>query len=117
MPVHGPIGQPAHWVDDALAFEVVVDNTIARARIAVKVQPRAKETALAEKVGDAYKLRLAAPPVDGKANDACVRFFAERFGVALSAVRIAKGLSSRMKVIEIEGVDPAQVERIMRHER
>jgi len=46
----------------------------------VKVQPRAKETALAEKVGDAYKLRLQAPPVDGKANEACIRFFADRFG-------------------------------------
>jgi uncharacterized protein (TIGR00251 family) len=82
----------------------------------VKVQPRAKQTALAEKLGDTYKLRLAAPPVDGKANEACIRFFAERFGVAPSAVRIVKGLSSRTKVIEIEGVDPAQVERVLKHE-
>jgi uncharacterized protein (TIGR00251 family) len=79
----------------------------------VKVQPRAKETALAEKLGDAYKLRLAAPPVDGKANEACVRFFAQRFGVAASAVRIVQGLSSRMKVVEIEGIDAAQVQRIL----
>jgi len=79
----------------------------------VKVQPRAKETALAEKLGDAYKLRLAAPPVDGKANEACVRFFAERFGVAASAVRIVQGLSSRVKVVEIEGIDAAQVQRIL----
>ena len=83
----------------------------------MKVQPRAKTTALGEKLGDAYKLRLAAPPVDGKANEACVRFFAERFGVTLSAVRIVQGLSSRRKIIEIEGVDPAQVERILGHER
>jgi uncharacterized protein (TIGR00251 family) len=83
----------------------------------VKVQPRAKETALVEKLGDAYKLRLAAAPVDGKANEACVRFFAERFGVAASAVRIVQGLSSRMKIVEIEGVDPAQVERILGYER
>ena len=79
----------------------------------MKVQPRAKETALAEKLGDAYKLRLAAPPVDGKANEACVRFFAERFGVAASAVRIVQGLSSRVKVVEIEGIDAAQVQRIL----
>ena len=79
----------------------------------MKVQPRAKETALAEKLGDAYKLRLAAPPVDGKANEACVRFFARRFGVAASAVRIVQGLSSRMKVVEIEGIDAAQVQRIL----
>ena len=91
-----------------------MDKTKARARIAVKVQPRAKQTALAEKMGDAYKLRLAAPPVDGKANEACIRFFADRFGVAPSAVRIVQGLSSRMKVVEIEGVDPAEVERILK---
>ncbi len=79
----------------------------------MKVQPRAKETALADKLGDAYKLRLAAPPVDGKANEACVRFFARRFGVAASAVRIVQGLSSRTKVVEIEGIDAAQVQRIL----
>jgi len=94
-----------------------VDKTKARARFTVKVQPRAKETGLAGKLGDAYKLRLAAPPVDGKANEACVRFFAGRFGVPGSAVRIVQGLSSRMKVVEIEGIDPAQVERILGHER
>jgi uncharacterized protein len=93
-----------------------VDKTKTRARITVKVQPRAKTTALAEKIGDAYKLRLAAPPVDGKANEACIRFFAGRFGVAPSAVRIVQGLSSRMKVVEIEGIDPAQVERVLGNE-
>ena len=91
-----------------------MDKTKARARFTVKVHPRAKKTELADKVGDTYKLRLAAPPVDGKANEACVHFFAQRFGVAQSAVRIVQGLSSRMKVVEIEGADSAQVERILR---
>ncbi len=88
-------GSSHDWVDDAIAFEVVdaksaagvanlraevtVDKAKPRARFTVKVQPRAKETALAEKLGDAYKLRLAAPPVDGKANEACIRFFADAF--------------------------------------
>ena len=94
-----------------------MEKTKIRARFTVKVQPRAKETALGEKLGDAYKLRLAEPPVGGKANEACVRFFARRFGVPAAAVRIAHGLSSRTKVIEIEGVDPAQVERVLGHER
>jgi uncharacterized protein len=94
-----------------------VDKAKTRARFTVKVQPRAKETALAEKVGDVYKLRLQAPPVDGRANEACVRFFAGRFGVAASAVRIVQGLSNRLKVIEIEGIDPARVERVLSHER
>jgi uncharacterized protein (TIGR00251 family) len=94
-----------------------MDKAKTRARITVRVQPRAKSTALGEKVGDAYRLRLAAPPVDGKANEACVRFLAKRFDVAPSAVRIVQGLSSRMKVVEIEGIDPANVECILGHER
>jgi uncharacterized protein len=94
-----------------------MDKTKTRARFTVRVQPRAKETALAEKMGDAYKLRLAAPPVDGKANEACVRFFAQRFGVTPSAVRIVQGLTNRIKVIEIEGVDPKRVEQVLGHER
>ena len=93
-----------------------MDKAKARARISVKVQPRAKRTELVEKLGDTYRLRLAAPPVDGKANEACVRFFAQRFGVAQSAVRIVSGLSSRLKVVEIEGADSAEVERVLRHE-
>jgi uncharacterized protein YggU (UPF0235/DUF167 family) len=55
-------------------------------------------------VGEAYKLDLAAPPVDGKANDACVHFLADVAGVAASRVRIVLGLTSRIKVVEIEGI-------------
>jgi uncharacterized protein (TIGR00251 family) len=93
-----------------------VDQTKARTRFTIKVQPRARETALGEKLGDAYKLRLQAPPVDGKANEACIRFFADRFGVAASAVRIVQGLTNRTKVVEVTGVDTATVERILNHE-
>jgi uncharacterized protein len=74
------------------------------ARITVKVHPRAKHTRIAGKLGEAYKLDLAAPPVDGKANEACVRFLAELAGVSASRVRIVLGLTNRTKVIEIEGV-------------
>jgi hypothetical protein len=74
------------------------------ARITVKVHPRAKRTRLAGRHGDGWKLDLAAPPVDGKANDACVRFFAELAGVPHSRVRIVMGETSRTKVVEIEGV-------------
>ena len=79
-------------------------------RITVKVQPRAKKTEPAGKTGDAYKLRLVAPPVDGKANEACIAFLAETFDVPRSAVRIVRGETSRLKVIEIDGVDAATVE-------
>ena len=74
------------------------------ARITVKVHPRARRTRIAGMLGDKYKLELAAPPVDGKANQACIRFLAELAGVPPSRVRIVLGLTSRTKVIDIEGV-------------
>ena len=81
------------------------------ARLTVKVHPRAKRSALAGRFGEAYKLDLAAPPVDGKANDECVRFFAELAGVPRGRVRIVTGLTSRMKVVEIEGIAQEDLER------
>jgi uncharacterized protein (TIGR00251 family) len=81
------------------------------ARLTVKVHPRAKRSALAGRIGDAWKLSLAAPPVDGKANDECVRYLAEFAGVPRSRVRIVMGLTSRLKVVEIEGVPQEDLER------
>jgi uncharacterized protein (TIGR00251 family) len=81
------------------------------ARLTVKVHPRAKRSAIAGRLGDAWKLSLAAPPVDGKANDECVRFFAELAGVPRSRVRIVTGLTGRTKVVEIEGVPQEDLER------
>jgi len=81
------------------------------ARLTVKVHPRARRSALAGRLGDAWKLSLAAPPVDGKANDECVRFLAEFAGVPRSRVRIVMGLTSRLKVVEIEGVPQEDLER------
>ena len=81
------------------------------ARLTVKVHPRAKRSALAGRLGDAWKLALAAPPVDGRANDECVRFLAELAGVPRSRVRIVMGLTSRLKVVEIEGVPQEDLER------
>jgi len=74
------------------------------ARITVRVHPRARRTRMAGRMGDAWKLDLAAPPVEGKANEACVRFLAELAGVPQSRVRIVLGLTGRTKVIEIDGV-------------
>jgi uncharacterized protein (TIGR00251 family) len=83
------------------------------ARLTVKVHPRARQSALAGRLGDAWKLSLAAPPVDGKANDECVRFFAEFAAVPRSRVRILTGLTSRLKVVEIEGVPQEDLERLL----
>jgi uncharacterized protein (TIGR00251 family) len=81
------------------------------ARLTVKVHPRARRSALAGRLGDAYKLDLAAPPVEGKANDECVRFFAEWAGVPRAHVRIVTGLTSRTKIVEIEGLAQHDLEK------
>jgi uncharacterized protein (TIGR00251 family) len=83
------------------------------ARVTVKVHPRAKRSALAGRLGDAWKLSLAAPPVDGKANDECVRFLAELAGVPRSRVRILKGATGRVKVVEVEGVSQEDLDRLL----
>ena len=84
-----------------------------RARVTVKVQPRAKATRLAGRLGEAYKLQLAAPPVVGKANDECVRFLAELMRVPKARVRIVIGLTSRSKVVEIDGIAQEAVDRAL----
>ena len=83
------------------------------ARITVKVHPRAKRTGVAGRYGDAWKLDLAAPPVDGKANEECVRFFAELARTPRAKVRIVTGLTSRTKVVEIDGIGQDQLERLL----
>ena len=65
-------------------------------------------------LGEAWKLDLAAPPVDGKANEECVRFFAELAGVPRVQVRIVKGATSRIKVVAVEGMAQAELEALMK---
>jgi uncharacterized protein (TIGR00251 family) len=81
------------------------------ARLTVKVHPRARCSAVTGRLGEAWKLDLAAPPVEGKANDECVRFLAELAGVPRARVRIVTGLTSRTKVVEIEGVTEEEFSR------
>jgi uncharacterized protein (TIGR00251 family) len=81
------------------------------ARLTVKVHPRARRSAIAGRFGDAWKLDLAAPPVDGKANDECIRFFAELAGVPRSRVRIVSGTTARLKLVEVDGIDQAELEQ------
>jgi uncharacterized protein (TIGR00251 family) len=74
------------------------------ARFTVKVHPRARRSAVTGRLGDAWKLDLTAPPVEGRANEECVRYLAELVGVPRARVRIVMGLTSRTKVVEIEGI-------------
>lgn len=70
--------------------------------LSLKIQPKASRDELAEPLGDALKVRITAPPVDGKANAHLIRFLAKTFGVAKSAVTLESGDSSRTKRIRIE---------------
>jgi len=73
------------------------------ATIHVHAQPGAKRTEVVGVLGDCVKVRLAAPPVDGKANACLVEFLARRLGVKRSQVSIARGLSSRRKTVFVAG--------------
>lgn len=81
----------------------------------VRVQPRASRTAIAGVLGEGedavLKVALAAPPVEGRANETLIRFFAEILEVPRSAVAIVSGDQSRNKVVRISGIDAATVRR------
>lgn len=78
---------------------------------AVRVQPRARRNAVVGELGDALKIALTAPPVDGRANEACITFFAELLGVPRSSVTITSGQSSRNKVIRVTGISGDELRR------
>lgn len=78
-------------------------------RFPVRVQPRASRTRLAGLQGEAVKVRLGSPPVEGAANAELVKFLAKRLGVPRSSVRLVRGARSRNKVVEVTGVDEARV--------
>jgi uncharacterized protein len=85
-------------------------------RIEVYVQPRAGKTELVGVHDGRPKIRLAAPPVDGEANAALVEFVARRLNIAKSRVRVVGGLTSRRKVLEVEGVGADAVHEALHDE-
>jgi uncharacterized protein len=76
---------------------------------AVRVHPRAKKNAITGELGDALKVSLTTPPIEGRANEACVEFFAKLLKVPRSSVTIASGQTSRNKMIRVAGVTAPQV--------
>src|SRR3954469_14774079 len=81
--------------------------------LSLKVQPRASRSRVVGALGDALKVQLAAPPVEGAANDAPVLLFAELLGVPRRQVTLVAGSTSRTKRLRIDGVDAGQVEAAM----
>ena len=90
---------------------IPVHDSNAGATFAVRVHPRAKKNAITGEVGDAIKLALTAPPADGKANEACIDFFAKLLNLPRSSVTIAAGQASRNKVIRVAGLSAEEVRR------
>ncbi len=87
-----------------------------RLTLTLHIQPGAKKTEFAGLHGDALKVRLAAPPVDGKANEALIRFVADQLGLAKSAVNLKSGQTSRRKVLEVIGATAEAVARFAQAE-
>jgi len=73
-------------------------------RLTVHLQPNARRSELAGLHGDALKVRIAAPPVDGAANAAVIAFLADRLRVPRGSIRLLSGAASRRKRLEIDGV-------------
>lgn len=71
--------------------------------LSLHVQPGAKQTSVAGLHGDALKIRLAAPPIEGRANEALLRFIADHFQVPLRNVELVKGEQSRQKRVAVHG--------------
>lgn len=80
-------------------------------RLRLRVQPRASRNEVAGRHGDAVRVRLTAPPVEGAANDALLRFLAETLGVSRSALRLAAGATGRSKLVEVSGLTAEEAGR------
>jgi uncharacterized protein (TIGR00251 family) len=91
-----------------------VEQREGRVRFAVRVQPRASRSEIVGLHGDALKVRLSAPPVEGAANVALVALLAEALGIPRRDVRIVAGASSRGKVVEVDGVSVENIRRLAR---
>ncbi len=95
-----------------------VRDTAQGAQFALRVQPRASRNAIAGIVssgaqGDAVKLAITAPPVDGKANQAVIEFLADLFRVPKSSITIVSGETGRNKVICVRGLSAEKVRKVL----
>ncbi len=89
---------PIHESAGAVTFEV-------------KIHPRARKNTITGELGGALKLSITSPPIDGRANQACIEFFAKLLKVPRSSVTIASGHSNRNKVVRVAGLTTDEVRR------
>ncbi|HET7090545.1 MAG TPA: DUF167 domain-containing protein [Anaerolineae bacterium] len=90
-----------------------IDEMAGGVTFAVRVIPRSSRNQIAGVQGDALRVKLAAPPVEGAANEALIGFLAERLGVRKSAVSIISGERNRSKTVRVDGVTRERVERVL----
>ena len=81
------------------------------ARIAITVSPGASKTVLVGRHGDGWRVRVAAPPERGRANEALVELLAETLDVPRNSVRVVAGHAARRKIVEVDGLEPAELQR------
>lgn len=75
-------------------------------QFAAAIQPRGSRNQILGIHNHSLKIKLTSPPVDGAANQACIKFLAKAFGISPSRISIVKGETSRNKTIQLEGIDP-----------
>ena len=90
---------------------ILIHQSPSGVTFAVKLHPRARKNAITGEVGDALKVSLTAPPVEGRANEACIEFFANLLKLPRSSITIAAGQTSRNKVIRVTGLSLEEVRR------
>ena len=81
--------------------------------ITIRVIPRASRSEIVGEHGDAIKIKLASPPVDGSANEELIKLLARTFAVPKSSVEIISGLTSKSKKVRIAGVSGEQITAIL----
>jgi uncharacterized protein (TIGR00251 family) len=80
-------------------------------RLRIRVSPGARTTELVGRQGEAWKVRVAAPPERGRANDAVLKLLADRLGVARGELTLVSGASGRDKVVELQGLSAEEADR------
>jgi uncharacterized protein (TIGR00251 family) len=88
---------------------ISIRETAAGTVFRIRVVPRASRSEMAGIQGDALKLRITAPPVEGKANEECIRLLAETLGVKKGQVTIIAGHASRTKTVVVDGVKAKEI--------
>ncbi len=85
--------------------------------LSIRIQPRSSKNEIILMEGGGFKIRITAPPVDGAANEALIRFLADIFSVARSQIEIVSGHNSKNKIIRIQGVGKEDTERVLKMQK